>query len=126
MLLIHTEMAESVAQRITEKSTLQLTTLTLKMTPAEEKASFMVQVSLCIRLLTSHISQSLLHLIVTRSSPEVIREKFLNRLFIAKIQRPKNDTYKLFTDSLRLDDVKVYQTSDLMLSLQENDGQVPT
>ena len=56
--------------------------------------------------------------------------EILEQVIYCQDPRPKNDTYKLFKDSLRLDDVKVYQTWDtswfLMRSLQENDGQVPT
>ena len=54
--------------------------------------------------------------------------EILEQVIYCQDPRPRIDTYKLFDDSLRLDDV--YQTWDtswfFMRSLQENDGQVPT
>ena len=56
--------------------------------------------------------------------------EILEQVIYCQDPRPRNDTHKVFKDSLRLDNIEVYQTWDtswfLMRSLQENDGQVPT
>ena len=119
VLRIQTAMAESVAQRITENYGVYLPPLIspdspvcfaidnidLKNGTRDAKGEFhgtssiLYQTSEC----RTEARVNYINLIVTRSRAE---GEILEQVIYCQDPRPKNDTYKLFKDSLRLGDVK--------------------
>ena len=142
VLRIQTAMAESVAQRITENYRVYITPLISPDSPVyfaidnidfkndtrDGKGEFHGKSSIVYQTSDPAHKPELITFDRNKKQPRGYKGEILEQVVYCQDPRPRKDIYKLFKDSLRLDDVKLYQNLGhklvLMQSLQEKDGQV--